>query len=85
MANLADSGTSQGVSIANPSGSDVTMASNCQLLKKYAIQGKAHAANVKNMAMDMLPTNVLHFGPTYSRTSICIGKGFNETLRIVLH
>jgi hypothetical protein len=32
------------------------------------------AANVKKIAMDMLATKVLHFGPTYSRTErlICI-------------
>ena len=41
-----------------------------QSAKKYAIQGKMHAANVKNIAIDMFATNVLHFGPTYSNTEI---------------
>lgn len=69
---LADSGTSHGVNTANASGADVTIANICQLLRKYAIQGKMHAANVKNIAIDILATNVLHCGPTYSRTIIIV-------------
>lgn len=65
---LALSGTKYGVKIANASGNDVATTVYLQLARKYAIQGKIHAANVKNIAIDIFATNVRHFGPTYSRT-----------------
>jgi len=39
-----------------------------QSARKYAIQGKMQAANVKKRAIDMFATKVRHFGPTYSST-----------------
>lgn len=36
------------------------------------------AANVKNMAIDIFATNVLHFGPTYSKTEM-------ENLLYIIH
>lgn len=54
--------------IARPSGADVIMANIFQSATKYAIHGRAQEAAVKKIAIDMLATNVLYFGPTYSRT-----------------
>lgn len=72
---LADSGTHQGVKIARTKGTEVTMQSILQSATSNAIQGKMLAANVKKMAIDMLATKVLHFGPTYSNTS---KRGMNK-------
>lgn len=55
--------------MARPSGADVMMAKSFQSATYRAIQGKAHEAMVKKIAMLMLATKVLHFGPTYSRTA----------------
>lgn len=48
-----------------------------QSARKYAIQGKMQAANVKKSAIDMFATKVRHFGPTYSNTG---KKGIYEYL-----
>ena len=66
---LALSGTIHGVTAASASGTDVATHNILQSAKKYAIHGNKHAAMVKNKAMDMLATNVRHFGPTYSNTA----------------
>lgn len=67
---LADSGITKGVSTTKIRGADVTMANSFQFAIKYAIQGKTHAAAVKNNAIDMFATNVRYLGPTYSRTAM---------------
>lgn len=66
---LALSGTDHGVATANRSGTEVTTASHLQSAKNQAIHGNKQDANVKNKAIDMFATNVLHFGPTYSKTN----------------
>lgn len=65
---LADSGTHHGVKTAKSKGAEVAIHNILQSPKNQAIQGRILAANVKNNAIDMLATNVLHFGPTYSST-----------------
>lgn len=49
-------------------GTEVTKDNTLQLAMYHAIHGRMHVAKVKKMAMDMLATNVLHLGPTYSKT-----------------
>lgn len=66
---LADSGITKGVRTTKIKGADVTIANSFQFAMKYAIQGKMHAAAVKNNAIDMFATNVRYLGPTYSRTT----------------
>lgn len=68
IAYLADSGTVNGANMTKSIGTDVAIANNLQLLIQKAIQGKTQAPKVKNIAIDMLATNVLHEGPTYSKT-----------------
>jgi hypothetical protein len=65
---LALSGTTHGVAIARMNGTLVPIANSLQSSAQSAIQGRREAARVKNRAIDMLATNVLHLGPTYSRT-----------------
>uniref|UniRef100_A0A1Y1LKW0 Uncharacterized protein n=1 Tax=Photinus pyralis TaxID=7054 RepID=A0A1Y1LKW0_PHOPY len=69
---LADSGTHHGVKTAKAKGTDVTTQSILQSSKYHAIQGSTHEAQVKNIAIDIFATKVLHFGPTYSNTKIYI-------------
>lgn len=69
---LADSGITKGVKIAKMHGVDVTIANIFQSAKYKAMNGKAVAAAVKKIAIDIFATNVLHFGPTYSKTNMYI-------------
>lgn len=66
---LADSGTNSGVNTAKIHGAEVTIARIFQSANAKAINGKADAAAVKKIAIDIFATNVRHFGPTYSRTN----------------
>lgn len=73
-ANLALSGTNQGVNTAKINGDDVITQKILQSETYSAIQGRTQAAIVKKIAMDILATNVRHLGPTYSKTEIITKK-----------
>lgn len=53
---------------ANSRGAEVTIVNILQSASQRASHGRMHAAMVKNIAMDMFATKVLHLGPTYSKT-----------------
>lgn len=76
---LADSGMHQGVKIESAKGAEVAIHKVLQSATYNANHGNMQVAAVKKIAIDMLATNVLHFGPTYSKTVKENYKFFRET------